>query len=64
MTQEIKKLPFDLYNIYYNDELACTMWCKEHEKQAFIDEFDDPTKVRMVKWTDDEKLPPSYRAAI
>ena len=61
---ELKKLPFDLYNIYYDDQFACTMWCKEHEKQAFIDEFDDPTKVRMVKWTDDEKLPPSYRAAI
>jgi hypothetical protein len=50
-----RKIDMDMYNIYYKDVYQCTVWCSEEDKSLFTVEFEDQSKVEMVKWQDDQR---------
>lgn len=50
-----RKIDLNMYNIYYKDVYQCTVWCSEEEKALYIAEFEDASKVEMVKWDDDQR---------
>lgn len=50
-----RKTDLDMYNVYYKDVYQCTVWCKEEEKSLYTAEFEDQSKVEMVKWDDDQR---------
>lgn len=55
-----RKIDMDMYNIYYKDVYQCTVWCDEEDKPLYIAEFEDASKVEMVKWDDDQRKQKSY----
>lgn len=50
-----RKTDLNMYNIYYKDVYQCTVWCSEEDKSLYTAEFDDQSKVEMVKWQDDQR---------
>lgn len=50
-----RKTDMDMYNVYYKDVYQCTVWCNEEDKSLYTAEFDDQSKVEMVKWQDDQR---------
>lgn len=50
-----RKTDLNMYNIYYKDVYQCTVWCAEEDKSLYTAEFDDESKVEMVKWQDDQR---------
>jgi hypothetical protein len=36
------------------------VWCDEDDRPLYIAEFEDPTKVEIVKWEDDNRKKENY----
>lgn len=58
-----RKIDMDMYNIYYKDVYQCTVWCSEEEKALYIAEFEDQSKVEMVKWKQDQQKQKNYNVS-
>jgi hypothetical protein len=57
---DMKKLTKDMCNVYYDGAYQCTVWCDEDDRPLYIAEFEDPTKVEIVKWEDDNRKRENY----